>query len=272
MAEMTEEEVQKLREAAARAEQLARESEEAKAKHAAELQQIQQAHQAQIQQVGEWVRNFAAQQQGAQAPVEDAEATVEDLPLSKLKQMISEGAMTGVSPILQQHYRNQADLNLRSARRDMPDFSRFEQEVKAMLAQQPLEVQANPTAWEAAYKAARAAHMEEIVEEQLQARIAAQQAAAAEVEEEVEEETEPEAPRPAAPRAAPPIAVASATGATGAAQRRKPKAPLLDEREARMASRFDMEATDFAKYADPNYSPDVFGFNDPQTGKPRRKV
>lgn len=278
MAEIPDAELEQLRQQSQRVQELEQALQQATsagqetAQLRGQLTQLQQQYQNDVQRI----QAFYAQQLQQQAPQQEEEE--EEPEQKRLREIVQKGLQQAqqqqMQPFMEQTYRNQRYANKELARQKFPDFARWEAEIEAALNQYPLQIAAQPEAYESAYKAVRANHLDELLQEQLEA---ARQARHTPTEgEESEEEEEVTAPPPLPTRTTPRPSVGPSRIVAAPTRTSTPKQKGAFERlpsgDREFIQELGVEAEDFNKFSDPNYTPDIFGFNDPKTGKRRHLV
>lgn len=234
-----------------------------------QLQQMQQQYQQDVARVQAF---YAQQLQQNQPPPEEEEPEQK-----RLREIVQQGLQQAqqqqMQPFMEQSYRNQRYSNRELARQKFQDFSRWEAEIEAALNQYPLQIAAQPEAYESAYKAVKANHFDELLQEQLEANKA--RPMPVEGEELEDEEVLPASPpipsRPAPRPSMGPARMVAAPTRTAPAKTKGAYERLPSE-DRQFLEELGVDAADYNKYSDPRVTDDVFGFNDPKTGKLRHLV
>jgi len=238
MAEVDDEELERLRADAAKAKDL----EERTTQIERQRQEDQQRHQQEMAQVNGYVSQQIAQLNAQRTPEEP-----EDEEAKLLRQRVSQSVQDTIQPyVAGMHINNRATQKATAKLQFGPLFERFEKEIETMLDAYPPNVSGAPGAYEAAFKAIKAQHADELVKE--------------EVERQVAERTSTPTRRPAT---APPRQAAAPTRTAQKQTQAEDGGAFgtLDDDEQRyVQEHLGLNAEEYNKYSDENYSEDILGF------------
>lgn len=276
---MTDEELEELKRSAKAAAEQAKVQKAALDRLSAEHANLQQAYVNDMNIVGRKLFN-ETQQPAPQPPMPNTEDP-EELTPDRVRRIVQES----IQQPAQQISGSIMELSRATARRDLPEFQRYEAEINNLVGR---ALQVNPGAaadsnlFRHAYDVVRLQHLDEIADEKAKARYRARLQEMGVEDDEVDEAaaTAPETPAAStSPTAEQPrrSTFAEPPAATGGAGPRtalpaRGRRTRLDDDQAYVAERLGLSHEVFDKYSNPNYTEDVFGFKDPQTGKRRATV